>query len=72
MQATTIYSDGKKLKINKKVRDWFNSHNEFVGILEGDSLIIKKNHSLLDFASTPDEEYLSLEDINEEVHKMRK
>jgi len=37
-----------------------------------DSLIIKKTHSLLDFSSEPEEDFMPLEEINEEVHKARK
>jgi hypothetical protein len=33
---------------------------------------IKKNHSLLAFAIEPNGEFCSLEEINKEVHKIRK
>ena len=45
---------------------------EFVAIIQGDSLIIKKTHSLLDFASEPENDFMSMEEIIEEVHKARR
>jgi len=35
-------------------------------------MIIKKTHSLLDFSSDPDEDFMPVEEISEEVHKARK
>ena len=72
MQTTVIYSDGETLKTNRILRKWLGAQKKFVAIIEGDSLIIKKSHSLLDFASEPDEDFMSLEEVNSEVHKARK
>jgi len=72
MQTTVIYSDGETLKTNRILRKWLGEQREFVAIIEGDSLIIKKSHSLLDFASEPDEHFMSLEEVNREVHRARK
>lgn len=72
MQTTVIFSDGESLKTNRILRKWLGGQKKFVAIIEGDSLIIKKSHSLLDFASEPDEGFLSLEEISKEVHKTRR
>lgn len=72
METTVIYSDGDTLKTNVTLRNWLGDQKKFVAIIEGDSLIIKKSHSLLDFSSGPDEDFMSLEQINEEVHKARR
>jgi len=71
MQTTMIYSDGDILKMNPTLRKWLGNQKEFVAIIEGDSLIIKKSHSLLDFAKEPDEDSMQMEEINKEVHKAR-
>lgn len=71
MQTTVIYSDGENLKTNPILREWLGNQKKLIAILEGDSLIIKKSHSLLDFASESNEDLLSLEEISEEVHKTR-
>jgi len=72
METTVIYSDGDTLKTDVILRKWLGGQRKFVAIIEGDSLIIKKTHSLLDFYSEPKEDFLSLEEINEEIHKARK
>ena len=45
---------------------------KFIAIIEGNSLIIKKPHSLSDFSAEPDEDFMSMEEINKEIHKARK
>ncbi len=72
METTVIYSDGDTLKTDVILRKWLGRQRKFIAIIEGDSLIIKKTHSLLDFSSEPDEDFMSVEEINEEVHKARK
>ncbi len=72
METTVIYSDGDTLKTDETLRKWLGDQREFVAIIEGDSLIIKKTHSLLDFSSEPDEDFIPMEEINKEVHKARK
>ncbi|MBL7196221.1 MAG: hypothetical protein ISS64_08005 [Desulfobacterales bacterium] len=72
METTVIYSDGNTLKTDVILRKWLGGRKKFVAIIEGDSLIIKKSHSLLDFSSEPDEDFMSMEEINKEVHKARK
>ena len=72
METTVIYSDGNTLKTDMILRKWLGGQRKFVAIIEGDSLIIKKTYSLLDFSSEPDEDFMSMEEINEEVHKARK
>ncbi len=72
METTVIYSDGDTLKTDVILRKWLGGQRKFVAIIEGDSLIIKKTHSLLDFSSEQDEDFMPLEEINEEVHKTRK
>ena len=72
METTVIYSDGDTLKTDVILRKWLGRQRKFIAIIEGDSLIIKKTHSLLDFSSEPDEDFMSMEEINEEVHKARK
>jgi hypothetical protein len=72
MQTTVIYSDGQILKTNSILRKWIGSQKKFVAIIEGDSLIIKKPHSLLDFSTEPDENFMTMEEINREIHKARK
>lgn len=42
MQTTVIYSDGEILKTNRILRKWMGGRKKFVAIIEGDSLIIKK------------------------------
>jgi len=54
METTVIYSDGDTLKTDVILRKWLGGQRKFVAIIEGDSLIIKKTHSLLDFSSEPD------------------
>jgi hypothetical protein len=71
MQTTMIYSDGDILKMNPTLRKWLGNQKEFLAIIEGDSLIIKKSNSMLDFAKAQDEDTLTMEDINKEVHKAR-
>jgi len=71
MQTTVIYSDGEILKTNRILRKWLGGRKKFVAIIEGDSLIIKRPHSLIDFSSEPDEHFMTLEEINKEVHKAR-
>ncbi len=72
METTVIYSDGDILKIDPVLRKWLGNQKEFVAIIQGDSLIIKKTHSLLDFASEPADDFMSIEEITEEVHKARR
>ena len=72
METTVIYSDGDILKIDPVLRKWLGNQKEFVAIIQGDSLIIKKTHSLLDFASEPDGDFMSIEEITEETHKTRR
>jgi len=72
METTVIYSDGNTLKTDVILRKWLGRQRKFIAIIEGDSLIIKKTYSLLDFPSEPDEDFMSMEEINEEVHKARK
>jgi len=54
------------------LRKWLGTQKEFVAIIQGDNLIIKKTHSLLDFASEPDKDFMSMKEITEEVHKARR
>jgi len=72
METTVIYSDGDTLKTDEILRKWLGDQRKFVAIIEGDRLIIKKTHSLLDFSSEPDEDFIPMEEINKEVHKARK
>jgi hypothetical protein len=72
MQTTVIYSDGQILKTNPVLRKWLGKKKKFIAIIEGDSLIIKKHHSLLDFSAEPDEDFMTMDEINKEVHKTRK
>ncbi len=72
METTVIYSDGDSLKTDEILRKWLGDQRKFVAIIEGDSLIIKKTHSLLDFSEEPNEGFMSMEEISEEVHKARK
>ncbi|MBW2741823.1 MAG: hypothetical protein JRE64_23930 [Deltaproteobacteria bacterium] len=72
METTVIYSDGDTLKTDVILRKWLGGQRKFIAIIEGDSLIIKKTYSLLDFSSEPDQDFMSMEEINEEVHKARK
>lgn len=72
MQTTVIYSDGNNLRVNPTLRKWLGNRKEFVAIIEGDNLIIKKAYSLLDFATEPDEDFMPMEEISKEVHKARK
>ena len=72
METTVIYSDGDTLKTDVILRKWLGGQRKFVAIIDGDSLIIKKTHSLLDFSSDPDEDFMPVEEISEEVHKARK
>jgi hypothetical protein len=71
METTVIYSDGDTLKTNVTLRNWLGGQKKFVATIEGDSLIIKKTHSLLDFSSEPDQDFMSMDEINAEVHKAR-
>jgi hypothetical protein len=72
MQTTVIYSDGQTLKTNAILRKWLGRQKKFVAIIEGDSLILKKNHALLDFAAEEAEDLMTMEEINKEIHKTRK
>jgi len=72
METTVIYSDGDTLRTDVILRKWLGGQKKFVAIIEGDSLIIKKTHSLLDFSSEPDKDFMSMEEISEEVHNARK
>lgn len=72
MQTIVIYSDGDNIRVNPTLRKWLGNRKEFVAIIEGDSLIIKKAYSLLDFATEPDENFIPIEEISKEVHKTRK
>jgi hypothetical protein len=72
MQTTIIYSDGQTLKTNQILRKWLGRQKKFIAIIEGDSLIIKKPHSLLDFSAEPDENFMTMEEINKEIHAARK
>jgi hypothetical protein len=72
MQTTVIYSDGQTLKTNQILKKWLRGQKKFIAIIEGDSLIIKKPHSLLDFSVEPDEDFLTVEEINKEIHQARK
>ena len=71
MQTTMIYSDGETLKTNPTLRKWLGNQKEFLAIIEGDSLIIKKSNSLLDFAKEQDPDAMTMEEISKEVHKAR-
>ena len=64
METTVIYSDGDTLKTDETLRKWLGDQRKFVAIIEGDSLIIKKTHSLLDFSSEPDKDFIPMEEIN--------
>ena len=72
METTVIYSDGDTLKTDETLRKLLGDQRECVAMIEGDSLIIKKTHSLLDFSSEPDEDFIFMEEINKEIHKARK
>jgi hypothetical protein len=72
METAVIYSDGDTLKTDVILRKCIGGQRKFVAIIEGDSLIIKKTHSLLNFSSEPDEDFMSMAEINEEVHEARK
>lgn len=71
MQTTVIYSDGEIIKTNRILRKWLGGRKKFIAIIEGDSLIIKRPHSLMDFPAEPDENFMTLEEINKEIHKTR-
>jgi hypothetical protein len=71
MQTTMIYFEGDILKMNPTLQKWFGNQKELFAIIEGDSLIIKKSNSLLDFAKEQDKNALTMEEINKEVHKAR-
>ena len=72
MQTTVIYSDGQTLKTNSILRKWLGRQKKFIAIIEGDSLIIKKPHSLLDFSAEADEDFMTIDEIDKEIHKARK
>ena len=72
MQTTVIYSDGQTFKTNSLLRKWLGRQKKFIAIIEGDSLIIKKPHSLLDFSAPADQDSLTMEEVSKEIHKARK
>ncbi|SPD72228.1 hypothetical protein PITCH_A1260051 [uncultured Desulfobacterium sp.] len=71
MQTTVIYSDGDNIRVSPPVRKWMGNQKEFLAIIAGDSLIVKKAYSLLDFAIEPDEDFMPIEKISGEVHMAR-
>lgn len=50
-QTSVIYSNGEILRTNRILRKWLGRRKKFVAIIEGDRLIIKRPHSLIDFSS---------------------
>jgi hypothetical protein len=72
MQATILHAEGSSLKLDNTALQWLDNNKELLAVIEGDSMIIKKRHSPLDFAQDPDEDYISPEEINEEIHKARR
>jgi len=58
METTVIYSDGDTLKTDVILRKWLGGQRKFIAIIEGDSLIIKKTYSLLDFSSELEKYFL--------------
>ena len=72
MQSTILRAKDGKLILDKPAKKWLGSQKEFVTVIEGDSLIIKRRRSLLDFAKAPGKDAISLAQISKEVHKARR
>jgi hypothetical protein len=72
MQATVLHVEGRNLKLDNTALQWLGNNKELLAVIEGDSMIIKKRHSLLDFAQGPDEDYMTPEQVNEEIHNARR
>jgi len=72
MQSTVLQAKDGKLILDKPALKWLGSQKAFVAVIEGDSLIIKRKRSLLDFAQAPGKDALSLEQISRETHKSRR
>ena len=71
MQGIILHTKGSSLMLDKSVLKWLGKQKELLAGVEGDSLIIKKSHSLLDFAQKPGNDYLSMQKVNREIHKSR-
>jgi hypothetical protein len=71
MQSTILKAKDGTLILDKPALKWLGSQKAFMAVIEGDSLIIKRKRSLLDFAKLPGKDALSLEQISREVHKSR-
>lgn len=52
-------------------RKWLGHQKKLIANIEEGSLIIKKPHSLLDFSTEPDENFMIMAEINKEIHKAR-
>lgn len=72
MQRIILHTKNSSLMLDKSVHKWLGKQKELLAVIEGDSLIIKKRHSLLDFAQKPGNDYLSMQKISREIHKSRR
>lgn len=63
---------GDFIKLTPPLKQWLGRQKKFTAFISGDNLVIKKTHSLTDFAENPDASFIPVEEINREVHLSRK
>ncbi len=62
---------GDFIKLTPPLKQWMGTQKKFTAFISGDNLVIKKTHSLADFAETPDANFIPIEEINREIHLSR-
>ena len=72
MKTAMICADENMLRCDGVIRKWLNGQKKFAAIIDGDSLILKKTRSILDFADAKKDDYMSPEEISKETHLARK
>jgi len=60
------------LRCDGVIKRWLNGQKKFAAIIDGDSLILKKTRSVLDFANAKKGDYMSPEAVSKEIHLARK
>lgn len=72
MLSTVLKKDGNNLRLDNSVLQWIVDRKELLAVIEGDSLVLKKRRSLLDFAVSSPDGVLSSDEIDDEIHQSRK
>jgi len=60
------------LRCDSVLKKWINGSRKFAAIIDGDSLILKKTRSILDFASPKKNDFMTPDKISKETHLARK